>query len=122
MAAITVVRPMPVQPVGYEVFDKGTATEAIPAGAAVIQTAAGWSRVAANATDFHGLAARAYYAGEGGCDFMVQGEMDGYSGLTPGANVFVSPTVAGGLDTAGAAGSIVRARAVTATRIRVNCV
>lgn len=107
---------------GYEVIRRGIATEALKAGDAVVQTASGWSKAPAGATDFHGVAIQDYISGQGACDFLIQGEYDGFTGLTPGADVFVSTTVAGGWADAGASGAIVRARAVTTTRISVNCI
>lgn len=126
--------PRPVTPVGYEVVVSGRANEALTRGQALIQTATGWSRAPAGAADFHGVAMQDYYAGQGGISVLKQGEFDGYTGLTPGAPVYVSPTVAGGLDTtatifysaattpAVAVPSTPRARAVGATRIYFNCV
>lgn len=122
MAELTLNAPKYNTVPGYEVVRAGVATEDIPAGSAVIQTASGWSIAPASSTDFHGVAIQSYYAGQGGCSFLIQGEYDGFSGLTPGANVFVSTTVAGGWADAGAASSIVRARAVTPTRISISCV
>lgn len=123
MAALTLgAHPHNVTPVGYEVVRSGVATENIPAGSPVIQSAAGWSIAPAGTLDFHGVAIQSYYAGQGGCSFLIQGEYDGFAGLTPGQNVFVSATVAGGWDDTGAANALVRARAVTTSRISVNCV
>ena len=122
MAAVTKVRPTQVSPVGYEVVDTGVANEAIGRGDAVIRNATGWSKAPVNTTDPHGLAMQDYYLGQGGCDFLIQGEMDGYSGLTPGDPIHVSGTVAGGLDTTPPASAVTRMRATTATRIRINAV
>lgn len=122
MAELTLIAPKYNTVPGYEVVRAGVATEDIPAGSAVVQTATGWSIAPAGTVDFHGIALQSYYAGQGGCSFLIQGEFDGFAGLTPGANVFVSTTVAGGWADAGASGALVRARAVTPTRISVSCV
>lgn len=122
MAELTLIKGKYNTVPGYEVVRRGVATEALTAGSAVVQSATGWSKAPAGSTDFHGVAIQDYIAGQGGCDFLIQGEYDGFSGLTPGANVFVSTTVAGGWADAGGEGAVTRARAVTPTRISVNCV
>lgn len=111
-----------ITPVGYEVNVVGTATEALTAGTPVIQAAGGWSKAPALVTDFHGVAAQDYYAGETGCTFVKDGEFDGFTALVPGEALHISATVAGGWDTTAPTDGIVRARAVSATRIRVLCV
>lgn len=120
MAAVTKVRPKFVSPNGYEVVDKGTLTEAVTAGDLLVYGVAGISKAAPGAVEAHGIATQDGYAGQGGFDVLIQGEMDGFSGLTPGAPLYPSATVAGGLDTTAPASAVARVRAVTATRIRVN--
>ncbi len=130
MAAVTRVRPLFVSPVGYEVFDKGTVTEAILAGQLVKQTAAGWSLNPTTNAYPSAVAAKPYYLGQGGCDFLIQGEMDGFSGLTAGDPLYPSSTVAGGIDTTAfqtfattpAVTATPQMRAATSTRIRFNFV
>lgn len=129
MPQVTRVKPLLVSPPGYEVVDVGTATEAISRGMLVRQTAAGWSKAPAGATDASGVALQDYYLGQGGCDFLVQGEMDGYSGLTPGDPLYPSATVAGNIQTEVLTVATTppvpvtaRMRAATASRIRFNFV
>lgn len=99
MAAVTRVKGRPCTPVGYEVVDKGKVTEAVTAGDLLVNGAAGWSKAAAGAINAHGIALQDYYANQEGCSIGIQGEMDGFSGLTPGAPLYPSGAVAGGLDT-----------------------
>lgn len=118
-------QPTLVSPAGYEVTDTGTATEAIERGQLVRRTSAGWSKLPAAAIDPHGVALKTYAAGQGGCDFLIQGEMDGFDmsgGLVPGTDLFPSASVAGGIQTEVVASAPVRMRATTANRIRVNFV
>lgn len=107
-------------PVGYEVVDKGTATESMVAGDLVKNGASGWGKCPAGATEADGIALKNYYAGQQGCDFGIHGEMDGFSGLTPGTPLYPSGATAGGLDTTAA--GLIRVKAVTSTRIRYNFV
>lgn len=135
MAAVTVVKARPVSPPGYEVNDKGQAAVALTAGQLlIISTAtpgAGHDKVwalATTTTDIpHGIALMDAAAGAT-ASVGIQGEMDGFSGLTPGAALYTSGSVAGGIDTTAptwfATTPAVTApeliRAVTATRIRYN--
>lgn len=118
MAAVTRVKGRPVTPVGYEVVDPGLAAEDFEAGDQAKLTAAGWVKLPAGADEADGIALQKYYAGQGGCSFGIHGEMDGFSGLTPGTRLYPSASVAGGLDTTAVSGATVRVKAVTATRIR----
>lgn len=122
MAAVTRVKARHVTPVNYEVVDKGLAAEAITAGDLVKNTASGWVKLPGGELEAHGIALKDYYAGQDGCDFGIQGEMDGFSGLTPGAPLYPSASVAGGLDTTAVVGATIRVRAAKATRIRYNFV
>lgn len=134
MAAVTLVRPKFVSPVGYEVFDKGVTTEVILAGQLVKQGASGWALNPTNNAYPSAVAAQDFYAGQGGCDFLIIGEMDGFTGLTPGAPLFPSASAAGGIDTtafvaynaattpAVAVPAAPQMRAATTTRIRFNFV
>lgn len=115
-------KPKLVSPPGYEVVDHGVATEVILSGQLVALGASGWSKLAANQLDFDGVALHDCAAGEGGCSFLIQGEMDGYLAMTPGTDLFPSASVAGGIQTDVVASAPVRMKAVTATRIRFNCV
>lgn len=118
MAAVTRVKGRPCTPAGYEVNDKGTLTEAVNAGDLLKNGASGWSKAAAGATEADGIALQDGYSGQSGFSIGIQGEMDGFSGMTPGTALYPSGSVAGGLDTT-AAGAI-RVKAVSATRIRYS--
>lgn len=96
-------------PVGYEFVDKGTAVEAMTAGDQVTLGASGWSKAPAGTIEADGIALKDYYAGQRGCDFGIHGEMDGFSGMTPGTKLYPSASVAGGLDTTAAAASSISA-------------
>lgn len=121
-----------VSPPGYEVVDVGTATETILKGQLVVRTASGWSKAPAGTAYAHGVALKNYAAGQGGCDFLISGEMDGYDmsgGITPGAPIYPSASVAGGLQsdvltvaTTPAVTVTPQMRAVTTSRIRFNFV
>lgn len=120
MAAVTRVKARPCTPVGYEVVDKGVLTADVVAGDLLKNGASGWAKAAAGATEADGIALQDGYAGQAGFSVGIQGEMDGWSGMTPGTALYPSGSVAGGLDTT-AAGAI-RVKAATATRIRYNFV
>jgi hypothetical protein len=111
-----------VTPVGYEVVDKGKLTQDVVAGDLLTLGASGWSKAAAGAAEAHGIALQNGYNGQAGFSVGIQGEMDGFSGMTPGAPLFPSGSVAGGLDTTQPTDAVARVRAVTATRIRYNFV
>lgn len=120
MAAVTRVKARPVSPPGYEVNDKGTLTEAVTAGDLLKNGASGWSKAAAGATEADGIALMDGYAGQAGFSIGIHGEMDGWSGMTPGTALYPSGSVAGGLDTTAA--GVIRVKARTATRISYNFV
>jgi hypothetical protein len=126
MAAATRVKARPCTPVGYEVVDKVELTVDVTAGDLLKYTGAsndGQAKVglaAAGATEADGIALQDGYAGQRGFSMGIQGEMDGFSALTPGQALYPSGAVAGGLDTV-AAGAI-RVKSVKTTRIRYNFV
>lgn len=97
--------PTLISPPGYEVISEtGKATEAIPRGALCLQTAAGWSLAAAGSKLGHGIAAMTYVINQDDCEFIVDGEIEGYSltgggALTEGDPIYPSASVAGGLAT-----------------------
>lgn len=122
MAAVTRVDAHPVTPVGYEVNDKGLLTEDCIAGDQLKNTAAGWTKLPGGALEADGIALMDGYAGDRGFSIGLQGEMDGFSGLTRGDPLYPSATVAGGLDTTAPTGATIRVRAATATRIRFSFV
>lgn len=110
-----------VTPVGYEFYDKGTATEAILTGQLVKIGASGVSLNPAGGLEPSGIAIRDAIAG-GVVEFARDAEIDGFTGLTPGTRLFVSASVAGGMDDTRAAAPAnttqhPRIEAVTATRI-----
>ena len=127
MAAITRVAPLHVSPTAYEVIDKGTATEDIAVSDQIIIVAGGTashpriSKCTAGAIECHGICLKTTKA-EQLIEYGVQGEMDGFSGLTPGAALYPSAGTAGVIDTTVTATPITRVRAVTTTRIRYSFV
>ena len=126
MAAVTRVKARPCTPVGYEVVDKCALAADVVAGDLLKYTGASsdglavMTKAAAGATEADGIALQDGYSGQAGFSVGIQGEMDGFSGMTPGAALYPSASVAGGLDTT-AAGAI-RVKAVRPTRIRYNFV
>jgi hypothetical protein len=129
MAAVTVGTLHPCTVPGYEYNDKGQAATAITKGQLlVITTTTGsggfdkvWDKAPTTNTDPHGIALMDAAAG-GLVSVGIQGEMDGFTGLTQGNPLYPSATVAGGIDTAKPTGAVERIRAVTATRIRYSFV
>jgi hypothetical protein len=122
MAAVTRVKARPCTPVGYEVVDKGKLVEDVSAGDLLTLSATGWRKAVAGTAEAHGIALQNGYTGQSGFSVGIQGEMDGFAGMTPGTALFPSATVAGGLDTTQPSGAVARVRAVTATRVRYNFV
>lgn len=114
----------PVTPVGYEVNDKCELSEAVEAGDLLKFTGAMsaglpvMSRVAAGGADADGIALTKGKAGKRGFSYGVDGEMDGFTGLTPGGRLYPSGSVAGGLDTTVVAAFTPRVKAISTTRIR----
>jgi hypothetical protein len=102
MSAIVRVKARPCTPVGYEVVDKGTLVEAVVAGDLLTNGASGWSKAATGTVEAHGIALQDGYATQSGFSVGIQGEMDGFSGMTPGTALYPSASVAGGLDTSAA--------------------
>lgn len=131
----------PVTVPGYEVNDNGQASGTIARGDLLVltNTTPGlgfekvWAKTTAGAIDADGIALMDAASGRK-VEVGIQGEMDGFSGMTPGTKFYPSSSVDGGLDTtaptfysaattpavAVPAGS--RVKAVTATRIRYNFV
>ena len=99
MAQVTLGTVRFVSPPGYEVVRTGTTTEDIDAGELCTLGSSGWSLAAAGSSgdDIAGIALQDFYSGQGGADFLVHGELDGFSGLTPGALLYPSESVAGGI-------------------------
>ena len=127
MAAVTRVKARPCTPVGYEVVEKAaTLTEDVTAGDLLTLGASGWSKAGTSTVSAHGIALQDGYAGQKDASVGIQGEMDGFSGMTPGTPLYPSGTTAGGLDTVAptfaattpAVPATPDIRAVTASRIR----
>lgn len=122
MAAIVRVKARPCTPVGYEVVDKVALSVDVVAGDLLEATGAMsgglpiMAKAAAGALDVDGIALQDGYAGQAGFSMGLHGEMDGFSGLTPGTPLYPSGAVAGGIDTTAA--GIIRIKAVTTGRIR----
>lgn len=114
-----------VIPPGMELNDRAYSEDDIEAGDPIVISATAPPSMVydhavkkATGTEAHGIALVS--SNEGGlAEYTTQNELDGFSGLTPGAGL----TIVGGVidDTAPAAGAA-RIRAVTTTRIRVNLV
>ena len=135
MAAVTKGNLRPVIVPGYEVNDKGQAKVAIAKGDLLIMVtdtpANGfervWDKATTSTTTAHGIALMDAKIG-GIVSVGIQGEMDGFTGLTVGAPLFPSGSVAGGIDTTAptafattpAVTATPNIRATTATRIRYS--
>lgn len=124
MATIQKVRPIFVSPAGYEVIDRGFAREAIEAGDPILIDSTPYKDrtydcavVKATGTEAHGIALKDTGAG-GTCEFAMQAEMDGFTGLTPGAGLSI---VGGAIDDTAPTGAA-QIRAVNTTRIRFQLV
>jgi hypothetical protein len=125
MAAITKVDPVLCSPVGYENVQHGYAGDTFAAGDLVIISgtppSTRWDCAFEDATAAvaHGIVLKDVTEG-GTAEVAFRGEMDGYSGLTPGAALSVATGVID--DTAPAATQVGAAviRAVSATRIRFD--
>lgn len=124
MAAVTrTADAAPVAPASYHYNDKTTKElpllEAVATGDELKLTSTGWrKREAGEIAD--GISLKPGRAGAKGHDIGIIGEMDGYSGLTPGAKLYPSATVDGGLDTSVVSGFVPKVSAVRTTRIRYN--
>lgn len=126
MAAVTRTKARPVTPVGYEVVDKVTLGADVVAGDQLIyngSTSNGLSvmvKATTSTIEAHGIALQDGYNGQSGFSVGIQGEIDGFSGMTPGTLLYPSASVAGGTDTTAPEDAVARMRAVTASRIRYN--
>jgi len=120
MAAVTRNVARPVMPPGYEDVAGGitNVTEVVIGGDLLQLGATGWAKgTSTGPARQYGFAAQGYKQGQRNCSILLTGEMDGFSGLTPGDPLYPSAT-AGGLDTTAVAGFTGRIYAVTQTRIR----
>lgn len=117
MAAVTRgTRVKPVTPAAYEYNEKKLADVDILAGQLVKISATGVGLNPTSGTTPSGIALMDTPAGML-CEFTRQGEIDGFSGLTPGATIYPSASAAGGLDTTVLASTVCLIEAVTATRV-----
>ena len=107
----------PCMPPGYEVVSAAAvAGEALTAGDLVVLTATGWFKsTATNPANKRGFAAQNYKAGQTNCSILFHGEMDGWTGLTPGVPLY--PGAAGGLDDVAVTGFTGLIHALSATRV-----
>lgn len=134
MADITVVGARPCTPAGYEFNDVAESDGGWAAGDLLVYTGdmsgsmAVMEKAAADATRADGIALQAAADGDRGCDVGIVGEMDGFSGLTPGTALFVSADNAGKIGTTAptlfattpAVTAPSQVRAVTDTRVRYS--
>lgn len=123
MAAITRDAPVLVSPTGYENIQHGYASAAFQPGDLVIISgtppSSQWdvSYAAATAAVAHGVVLKTVGAG-GTAEVAWRGEIDGFSGLTPGAPLSVAT---GTIDSTAPTGAVL-VRAVTPSRIRFDLV
>lgn len=130
MAAVAKGKVRSASPTGYEVNDKGQAKVAIAVGDLLVITSdaapRGFEQVFDKApitgiTEAHAIALTAADIGQL-VNVAIQGEVDGFTGLTPGSPLYPSTATAGGIDTTAIASATVRIRAITPTRLRVSFV
>jgi hypothetical protein len=127
MAAVTKGTVKYVTPAGMGFTDRGqAATDMLVGDLLIIATTTpntGFEKVYQKApvstVDPAGIVIQDCKAGEP-VNVGVIGELEGYTGLTPGAPLYSSPSVVGGIDTVLVTGAIGRVRAVSTTRIRFN--
>jgi hypothetical protein len=92
-------------PPGYEYVappKHAVAAEDLEAGELCYLDEDGWHLATATeavAGSRLGFAAQDYAEGRQDCSILFQGELDGFSGMTPGAPIYPSAGTAGGLDT-----------------------
>ena len=126
MAAITKVAPALASPVGYEnVFYAYASVALVPGDVVVITSATPSSSqfdcvvAKAAAAEAHGISLKT--TGIGGlAEICFRGEMDGYSGLTPGAGLTIASGVIDNTAPANTQVGAAAIRAVTPTRIRFD--
>ena len=125
MAAVTIVKARATSPAGYEVNDTAILAADMSAGTQVVyngSVSGGLAVVAkagTSATEAHAILLEDGKAGDA-VSIGIQGEMDGFSGLTPGTALYPSGSTAGGIDTTAPSGATIRMRAVTASRVRFS--
>lgn len=127
MAAITVDKPRSVSIPGYEVNDVCVLAEDVNAGdllsftGNMVDNMPEMEKAPAGNLNVDGIALQDGYNGQRGFDVGVQGEMDGFDGLTPGTRLYLSGSNDGEIDDTDPGGNAVaQIKAVTDTRIRFN--
>jgi len=114
-----------VTPAGMGFTDRGQAATDLAAGdLLVIATTTPntgfekvWQKAPISTVEPDGVAIAACKAGEP-VDVGIQGEMEGYQGMTPKTLFYSSATVVGGIDSTAVTNAAIRMKAVSATRIR----
>lgn len=129
MAVVTVVKARPVLVPGYEVNDKYMPAVDVVAGDLLVYTGVITNGLpvmtvapTTGITEADGIALQNAYTGEEAASCGIQGEMDGFSGLTPGAPIYPSVATAGKMNTTAISGATIRIKAVRASRIRYSFV
>ena len=123
MAIVTPTRARPSTPVGYEKYDRCVLSADVTAGQTLAYTGAmsgNQAVMAPSTTAAHGIALMDGKAGQGGFDVGIDGEMGGFTGLTPGAMLYGSAATAGALDNVATGNVAIPVRARTDTSIRFN--
>ena len=123
MAIRTPTRSRPTTPVGYEYYTRCVLSADVTAGQTLAFTGAmsgGQPVMAPSTTAAHGVAIMDGKANQAGFDVMRQGEMGGFTGLTPGASLYGSAATAGALDDVATGNVAIPARAVTDTTVYFN--
>ena len=126
MAAVTKGTLRVVTPAAMLDTDRGQAATDLNIGDLLVITSTapgtGHERVYALApvstTQAHGVCLKSCKAGDSVSVGVDMVEIDGYSGLTAGAPLYTSASVAGGLDTTAVTSTTHVIRAVSATRVR----
>jgi hypothetical protein len=127
MAEVTVENARPCTPAGYEVVDRCVLAEDVAAGDLLVYTGnvvdglPEMEKAPSSAKEVHGIALKDGYSGQSGFDVGVQGEMDGFAGLTPGTPLFASST-SGKIDTTEPTDAALQLRAVRSGRVRYTFV
>ena len=122
MAIRTPTRSRPATPVGYEYYIRCVPSVDVTAGQTLAYTGAmsgGHAVMAPSTTAVHGVA---MMDGKANIvlDVLRQGEMAGFTGLTPGASLYGSAATAGALDDVATGNVAIPARAVTDTTVYFN--
>lgn len=127
MASVTRSSPHFVSPPGHEVTDKCELSEDVSAGDLLAYTGAMSAgqpvmQKCPTGDEPDGIALKDGKSGKRGFDVGIVGEMDGFSGLSPGADLYASTTTPGDIDDASGSGTAAPIKAVRKTRIRFSFV